>query len=143
MGRILRAACAGALLLLAAGAAAAQQLHTIEVRPNEPFRHRHTKIELPPIVAGVARSAVAEIEDDQLDVVADYSAPDLSAAYTFYVYRNVSGALPVWFDRARWMIERRGVLGVPALPGRVEAFVPPGRREAAALIATYDMSGKD
>jgi hypothetical protein len=143
MKRIARAAWMAALLVVAVAPAAAQQLHPIEVKAGAPFRHAHTKLELPATVAGIARTQVAEIEGDQLDVVVDYSAPDLSTAYTFYVYRNVSGALPVWFDRARWMIEHRGVLGVPALPGRVEAFVPPARREAAALIATYDVSGKD
>jgi hypothetical protein len=143
MGRIARAACTAALLLLYAGAAAAAEPHAIDVRAGDPFRHRHTKLELPPAVAGVARSRVAELEDDQLDVIVDYAAPDLSAAYTFYVYRNVSGALPVWFDRARWMIEHRDVLGTPTLHGKAEAFVPPARREAAALIATYDLSGKD
>lgn|GEM_PF-455504 len=142
--RFFRMAAAGAMLVATAGAAAAQpQPRTLEVKADAAFRHAHTRIELPPRVDGIARSRVAELEPDQLDTIADYSAPDLSSAYTFYIYRNVAGALPVWFDRAAWMIEHRDALGTATRHGTTAAFVPPGRSEAAGLLATYDLSGKD
>jgi hypothetical protein len=137
-------AAAAAILLATAGAAAAQpEPKALEVKADAPFRHAHTRLELPPRVGGIVRSRVAELEADQLDTIVDYAAPDLSSAYTFYVYRNVSGALPVWFDRASWMIEHRGALGTATPHGKAGAFVPPGRVEAAGLIATYDLTGKD
>ena len=140
----LRAAAATAILLGAAGAAGAQpQPKALEVKAEAPFRHAHARLELPPRVGGIARSRVAELEPDQLDTIVDYTAPDLSSAYTFYIYRNVAGALPVWFDRAAWMIEHRDALGTATRHGTAAAFVPPARSEAAGLLATYDLSGKD
>lgn len=133
-------AAAAAVLIARAGPAAAQQLKVLDVGANEPFRHAHTKLELPPRVAGIGRTRVLELEQDQLDTVVDYGSPDEGETYTFYVFRNVAGALPVWFDRARFMIEHRDVYGRPSA-GEPVAFVPPGRKEAAALASSYELTG--
>lgn len=135
------AAAAAALMLAVPVAAIAQgQPRTIEVKAEEPFRHAHTKIELPPRLGGVARSRVLDLDQDQLDAVVDYAAENGDETYTVYIYRNVAAALPVWFDRARFMIEHRDVYG-HAAGGQPVAFVPPGRKEAAGLAASYDLTG--
>lgn len=132
----------GLAMLTAAGAAEAQQpREQIEVAAGKPFKHKHTRLQLPPAIDGIARSGLVTLEPDQLDVIGRYDKPDGSEAISIYIYRELAGALPVWFDRARWAIENRTALyGTPRLSERPLAFVPPMRTEASGLIATYTSS---
>jgi hypothetical protein len=132
-----------AALMLCSGPAQAQAPgpRTIELSAKAGFRHRHSKIELPPVLAGLPRTKATEYEADQLDIISEYASSDLGEAYTVYIYRNVAGGLPVWFDRARWMMERRGDLGAATLHSSGQ-FVPPGRTSASGLLATYAVTGK-
>ena len=140
MGLLLKAAALAAMMLCI-GVAQAQGPRTIELPAKAAFKHRHSKVQLPPVLAGLPRTAAAEYEADQLDTTSEYATPDLSEAYTIYIYRNVAGGLPIWFDRARWMIEHRTTLGDPAL-NAAGAFVPPGRANASGLLASYAVTGK-
>jgi hypothetical protein len=133
---------AAALSLAAAAAAPAQQPKALEVAASAPFRHAYARIEFPATLFGIARSRVAQYEDDQLDTVIDYEGPGASEVYTFYVFRNVSGDVPVWFDRAQWSLEHRDLMDGASLHGAVEAFAAPGRSEAAGLAAAYALPGK-
>lgn len=142
MFRLASWAAAAAFVIACAGGAAAQQPRAIEVKAGEAFRHAHSGLQFPARVAGLDRRRVLELEQEQLDVIADYGTIEQGEVFTFYVFRNVSGDVPVWFDRARWMIEHRDVLG-KAEASEAAAFVPPGRREAAGLAATYTLMGKD
>jgi hypothetical protein len=142
MRRLVTAVGAACMLLAVGGIAPAQAPRAIDVAAKSGFRHRHTKVELPPTLAGLPRTTVREHEADQLDVFADYSLPALTEVYTVYIFRDVSGGVPVWFDRARWMIEHRSDLGTPTAREAEPAFVPPGRDNASGLIATYDLTGK-
>lgn len=142
MRRFVAAVGAACILIALDGAAHAEAPRTIDVSATSVFKHRHAKVELPPTLAGLPRTTVRELEADQLDVVADYSMPDRAEVYTVYVFRNVAGGLPVWFDRARWMIEHRGELGTATARESEAAFAPPGRNNASGLIATYELAGK-
>jgi hypothetical protein len=113
----------------------------IKVGAKSNFRHRHSKLVLPPVLGGIARSRGVAIEPDELDLYFEHAAADLSEAYTVYVYRHVAGGLPVWFDRARAMIERRAALGTAEVQS-AGAFIPPGRNEASGLLATYALTGR-
>ena len=136
------AALAAALMLGGASAVCAQQgPKALEAKAGEAFRHAHSALAFPPTLAGWPRGRVIGMEQDQLDVAVDYGTIEQGEVFTFYVFRNVSGDVPVWFDRARWMIEHRDVLG-KAEAGEAGAFVPPGRNEAAGLAASYALSGK-
>jgi hypothetical protein len=73
--------------------------------------------------------------------MSEYAAPDLGEPYSVYIHRNVAGGVPIWFDRARSMIEQRTTLGTPTLHSAA-AFVPPGRANASGLLATYALAGK-
>jgi hypothetical protein len=150
MGRIFNALALAFILLLPASQAQAQgapqgaaQARSIDVAAKKPFKHRHSKVALPPSLAGLPRGHILELEGDQLDVSISYGTPDLHEVYTVYVYRNVSGGLPVWFDRARAMIEQRGQLGTATFREAPVAFVPPGRGNASGLAAVYALAGKD
>ncbi|HET9640602.1 MAG TPA: hypothetical protein VFP12_15490 [Allosphingosinicella sp.] len=139
--RFLAKAAALAAMMLCLGVAQAQGPRTIELPAKAAFKHRHSKVQLPPVLAGLPRTMAAEYEADQLDTTSEYATPDFSEAYTVYIYRNVAGGLPVWFDRARWMLEQRATLGDPAL-NAAGAFVPPGRTNASGMLASYAVTGK-
>ncbi len=134
-------AAALAAMMLSLGLAQAQAPRRVELPAKASFKHRHSKIQLPPVLAGLPRSGTLEYEADQLDTSSEYATPDLSEAYTVFIYRYVAGGVPVWFDRARWMVEQRSTLGTPTLHAS-GGFVPPGRTNASGLIATYALAGK-
>ena len=142
MRAYLKVAALGATIVCAGGAqaqtAAPEQL---KIKADGRFEHRHTKLVLPPSLAGLQRTKATAIEGDQLDIFFEHATPDLSETYTVYVFRHVAGGLPVWFDRARSMIEGRPALGAATLHS-AGAFVPPGRTNASGLAATYSVSGK-
>jgi hypothetical protein len=129
-----------AAAMLCSGAAQAQGPRTVDLPANSGFKHRYSKIRLPPALAGLPRTRAVEFEADQLDTASEYATGDVGEAYTVYIFRDVAGGLPVWFDRARWMIEHRDALGTATLhsAGR---FAPPGRAEASGLVATYALAG--
>jgi hypothetical protein len=139
--RLLAKAAALAAMMLCPGVAQAQTPRAIELSARAAFKHRHSKVQLPPVLAGLPRTRAMEYEPDQLDTLSEYAAPDLSETYTVYIHRNVAGGVPVWFDRARAMIEQRTTLGAPTLHS-AGAFVPPGRGNASGLLATYAVAGK-
>ena len=142
MRGFLKAAALAATIVCAGGAQAqAGSAEQIKLKPNAPFAHRHSKLAVPPSLAGLPRTKGTAIEGDQLDIYFEYEAPGLAEVHTVYIFRNVAGGLPVWFDRARSMIEQRAALGTATLHS-AQAFVPPGRTNASGLGATYAVAGK-
>jgi hypothetical protein len=129
------------IFLGAAAAAQAQGPRPVELPAKAAFKHRHSKVQLPPILAGLPRVRALEYEADQLDTMSNYATSDLGEVYTVYIYRSVAGGLPVWFDRARQMLEHRTELGTATLNSARE-FVPPGRSNASGLLATYATAGQ-
>ncbi|WP_158014180.1 hypothetical protein [Sphingomonas sanxanigenens] len=128
---------AASMLLPAAGQA--QQSQPLSVKPGKPFTHKHTKLQFPAELYGIQRTRASALEADELDVSAAYDRQD--EAITLYIYRDISGALPVWFDRATWAIETRPkVYGTLRRSARPLPFVPPRQSAAAGLIATYAAS---
>lgn len=137
MVRRLSIGLAACVLLPAAGQA--QQLQLLPAKPGKAFTHKHSKLPFPPELYGIQRTRVSALEADELDVSAAYDTQ--SEAITIYIYRDVSGALPVWFDRAMWAIENRPqVYGTLRRSARPLPFVPPRQSAAAGLIATYTAS---
>ena len=134
------AALAAIMLWVGAAQAQAQGPRPLELGAGAAFKHRHSKVQLPPVLAGLPRTKAMEYEPDQLDTMSEYASSDVAEAYTVYIYRNVAGGLPVWFDRARQMVERRNALGSATLHSAGE-FVPPGRANASGLLATYALTG--
>lgn len=139
-------ACLAALVLAcgAVPADAQKQARKLDVKPGASFAHKHSGIELPGELFGLKMTSVTENAADQLDVYANYEAPGQREAITVYIYRNVAGAVPVWFDRARDAIEKRG--GAFASPQRLPgnpAFTPPGQKTASGLASAYALTGGD
>lgn len=127
-----------ALMFGATTAQAQKQPDKIKLAAGEPFKHKHSKLEIPENIDGVPRSSITAFEKDHLDVSILFDGPDTSEVISIFVYREVANALPVWFDRARWAIETRPkVYGTPRWIENKLAFTPPGRANDAGLIAIY------
>lgn len=128
------------LALLAALPAAAQFTKSVIAAPaDQPYRFRQSGLAIPATLDGMRRVAIEQIGGSELDVFANYQRG--SEAVTIYVFRMASGAAPVWFDRARAILEsRRDVYGTitPVLPPT--AFTPPGHSVASGLMAGWSVS---
>ena len=118
--------------------AAAQQAEELKVSAGKPYKHKLSGLRLPATLAGAPRITARSIGADLLDVSASYESADGAEFLSLFVYRHVTGAVPVWFDRARWAIENRpDVYGNPVAAVGAPSFVPPGQQTASGLIATY------
>jgi hypothetical protein len=136
---------AGTLAIAAAASlsntAAAQQAQDLKVSAGKPYKHKLSKLSFPATLAGAPRLRVRSIGPELLDVSAGYETADGAEFLSLFVYRNVTGAVPVWFDRARWAIENRpDVYGTPVAAVGAPAFVPPGQQAASGMIATYTLN---
>lgn len=142
MKRVLAATLAFAAAAMMLGTpAAAQQAKELGVPAGKPYAHEPSGLQLPATLAGAPRIKAITIGEDLLDVSANYESSNRAELLSLYVYRQASGALPVWFDRARWAIENRSdVYGKPVAAVGAPSFVPPGQQTASGLIATYTLN---
>lgn len=117
-------------------AAAQAQKVAIAAPADQPYRFRHSGLTIPTVLEGMPRTSIEQFGSDELDVFANYQRG--SDAVTVYVYRMVSGAVPVWFDRARASIEtRRDLYGAVTAAVPPTAFTPPGQGVASGLIGAW------
>lgn len=131
------AALAIAGLGLAATPAAAQ-VEQIAIKQGKAYKHPHSKIELAATIDGMPRTRLTQHVPDALDVVSVHETPAQDQLLSIYIYRHVTGSVPVWFDRARATIEvRKELYGVPVPFRDAAAFTPPGQSSASGLIVTY------
>ena len=142
MKRVLAATLAFAAAAMISGTpAAAQQATGLKVSAGKPYKHKLSGLRLPATLAGAPRIKAIAIGEDLLDVSASYESSDGAELLSLYVYRQASGALPVWFDRARWAIENRpDVYGKPVAAVGSPSFVPPGQQTESGLIAAYTLN---
>ncbi len=127
--------------VVAAMPATAQQMEKTIIRTsaNKPYRFRHSRLATPAVLDGLPRTSVEALGPDELDVYARYERG--SDMITVYVYRQVSGAVPVWFDRARHSIETRTDLFGTVTPAMAPtAFTPPGQTTASGLIGAWNIT---
>lgn len=131
-----------AVLLLPAAPALAQAPapKPIEVAATAPWRHANSGMTLPPVVGGLTRTKLIENEAPELDVTATWERGD--DVLTVYVYRSTAGSVPVWFDRATWAIEGRGLYGSITPAQAPAAIRAPGATTDAGLIASWTTQGR-
>ncbi len=132
-------------LMLTAAVATAQpataqpQKTTIAAPADQPYRFKHSGITIPATLEGLPRRAIEQYGAAELDVFANYERG--AEAITIYVYRNVAGAVPVWFDRAVAPIEtRRDAYGTVAAVAPPTAFTPPGQTVTSGLIGAWSVT---
>lgn len=123
-------------LALLAAPASAQAPGDIQLPANKPYRHKATKLTLPVAMDGLPRIRVAAWVPE-IDEAVNFESADGREAITIFIFRNVTGAIPVWYDRTAWVIAHRDIYGgaTPVVPAA--AFVPPRQRNASALIGSY------
>jgi hypothetical protein len=141
MTRVLRAIAAGILLWAAPATAQAPGPKPIDVAADAPWLHANSGMTFPLTLAGFSRTMVREYEAPQLDVIGTWTRGD-EEELSVYVYRSTAGSVPVWFDRATWAIESRGLYG-QTTPAQVPAaFRAPGAAVDSGLIASWTTEGR-
>jgi hypothetical protein len=138
MMRSTAALCFAALIVGAMStSASAADVTAIQVDVQKPFKHKPSGITIAASAGGIARTAVEQFDDKQLDVAAEYRTPDGQEITTIYVFRKVTGDVPLWFDRIQREIEAREMLASPTIAIPPAAFTPPGQSNARGLVAVY------
>lgn len=84
--------------------AASAQPTDLKAQAGKDWKHKPTGVKLPAQLAGLQRQSVKGLAGPETDVVGDYWSADGSETVTIFLFRNVSGSVPVWFDRARSLI---------------------------------------
>ncbi|KQM61339.1 MULTISPECIES: hypothetical protein [unclassified Sphingomonas] len=128
-----------AAAMMTAAPVAAQQIGApVDAKPGRPYRFKQSGITAPAELDGMRRADVRQLGTDELDVFAVYQdGPD---AITVYVYRSLSGGVPVWFDRARASIEQRREMFGNVTPVVPTTFTPPGQSSASGLMAGWTLN---
>ncbi|WP_156437855.1 MULTISPECIES: hypothetical protein [unclassified Sphingomonas] len=118
--------------------AQAQQKSVVKVSRSAPYRHPHSKIELPVVIDRLPRVGVEQLGTGELDTITNYETPDHDEVISVFVYRDVLDALPVWFDRAIGAVEGRSAsFGAVTPVVAPQPFTPPGRERQSGLIAAW------
>lgn len=111
----------------------------VPTKPGAAWKHQATGIELPSTLAGLERKSVNYFSTPEVDISGEYWGADGNDVITVYLFRDVAGDVPVWFDRARFFI-----LNLPDKYGQVSAlgiraFTPRGQSVASGLIESYSV----
>lgn len=129
------------ILVAAALSAAVPAVAATDIKHDSSKRwaHKPTGVSLPPTLAGLPRSRLAWFSAAEVDVAGEYWSADRNDTITVYLYRNVSGDVPMWADRARFYI-----LNLPDKYGAVTAtglrpFTPRGQSVTSGLMESYQL----
>ena len=109
----------------------------MKLKSGKPYTHPHTKIVVPEILGGMKRSGGQAYFGDDLNLGIQYESNNASEAITVYVYRNTAGNIPIWFDRAREVIEKRSNFGNVKPFTTPVSFTAPGQDADSAMGITY------
>ena len=107
----------------------------IEIAEGEAWLHPHSGIGVPATLAGLPRTAATAFSPDALNSAIQFDKD--GEFLSVYVYRKTSGAVPVWFEQARYGIATREIYEGAKPVGITHAFALPGREQATALKAVY------
>ena len=103
------------------------------------WAHKPTGIVLPPTLAGLPRRSLAWFSAPEVDVSGDYWSADGNDTITVYLYRNVSGDVPMWADRARFYILNMPDKYGAVTPSGLRAFTPRGQSLPSGLMESYQL----
>jgi hypothetical protein len=132
-----------ALIVVAgnAPAPAVADVNPISVGWDKPFKHKPSGMVVAPSAGGLPRTSVAQYDDKQLDVIVDFRTSDQTEVTTLYLFRNVSGDVPVWFDRIQRTVEASTHVGQAKLAIPPAVFTPAGQPNARGIIASFSSTG--
>ena len=100
------------------------------------WKHAETGVILRASLAGLPRTAIADNSDAELDVFAQFGAPE-ATAITVYIFRPALESAPIWFDRVETQILTRDIYGGATPQGMPIAFARPKSRTPSALRRAY------
>ena len=125
------------LALAVATTPAQAQTRKLDVPATAGWKHAATGFVLRAKLAGYQRTSLNDGSASELDVMANFAAPDDSTSVTVYLFRPALMSVPVWFDRSETQILLRDVYGSaqPFAPAR--AFAPPQASTASGLRRIY------
>lgn len=140
MARLLLFAGAAVLALLSVVPANAQPT-PLKIDAGKSWKHRPTGIQFPVTLAGLARTEVAEYTGNGAELAAQYEDGAKTDRVTVFLFRNVSGSVPLWFDRARYLIKESGRYGKPEAGG-ITSVTPKGHANASGLMESFSTNGQ-
>jgi hypothetical protein len=130
-----------ATVLAAIGAApaamAAPQPQPIAIATGAAYVHKPSGVTIPATLGGIPRTKAVAWEADQVDEGISFETPDSGELLTVYVFRHVTGDVPLWFDRIGVAIEGRPIYGHLMPLDRNPAFALPGQAKASAMAQAY------
>ncbi len=128
---------AAALTVTVAEVVSARTPPDLPVDQGKSYRHELSGLVIPATLGGLPRTSARAFAPDHLDEAFNFATPDVGEDITVFVFRNVSGSVPVWFDRVTSAIEHREVYGDTTIAAPATAFTPPGQRTASGLIEVW------
>lgn len=130
---------AAALSLGAATPSHAQQ--ELQLEAGQIWTHAHSGIDVPASIGDLSRTRGVQIVANQLDVAVSFANSATRDVVTVYIFRNTSGAIPVWFAQSQGPIENSTGAGTPSLAIAPRAFTPPRQSVTTGLQAVYGLTG--
>ncbi|SDA34671.1 hypothetical protein [Sphingomonas sp. NFR15] len=118
-------------------ASAQQKPPELAIPADRPYRHAPSGLVIPAALDGLPRISANAFAPDHLDEAFNFGTPNSSEDITVFVFRNVAGSVPVWFDRVARIVEQRDTYGGLTIAKPAAAFTPPGQTTASGLIASY------
>ena len=109
----------------------------IDIADGEPWLHPHSGISVPSTLAGLPRTQAIAFSPDALNSGMQFDKD--GEILSVYVYRKTSGGVPVWFEQARYGIINRDIFEGAKPVGKTYSFALPGREQATALKAVYEL----
>lgn len=106
------------------------------------YVHKSTGIRLPFNLAGLSRQSVQGFAGPETEIAGDYRNSDGSEDLTIYLFRNVSGSVPVWFDKSRGYILSMHDKYPRATSLGIRPFAPRGQRVTSGLMEVFTAQGK-
>lgn len=112
--------------------AAQDDMRTLAVAADAPWRHAQTGMTLPARVGGLARRGIRDTTADERDVVATYVDRDDGVIALVYIYRTMTPDVALWFDR---QIDTIMLPQANAARPAISPFTRPGASVASGLRA--------
>lgn len=130
-------------------AVAQPRARQLEVPRTSAWQHAETGLVLSSTIAGLARNKIEDNGTSELDVLAEYESTDKSLIATVYLFRSQVPSVPLWFDRAKTVLESRKTSPVAApgpAPVRAFALAAGGAETGLRVVypvqdATYSATG--
>lgn len=124
-------------IAMAAAAPALAQPKDLQAKPGKEYKHKATGLKIAAALAGLERATVTAFGSAETDIGANYWSADGADNVTVFLYRNVSGSVPVWFDRGRATILLMPEKYRNPQSLGIRAFTPRGQDRATGLMEIF------